>query len=47
MYHLYLESKEQNKLVTITKRKQTHVENKLVLTSGEREAGTGNIVEGD
>ena len=24
MYHLYLESKEQNKLVTITKRKQTH-----------------------
>ena len=29
-----MESKKQNKLVTITKKKQTYIENKLVVTSG-------------
>ena len=66
---LYMESKKQNKLVNLTKKKQTHsvwvffffflshslvclfldstVENKLVVTSGEREAGKGKIRIGD
>ena len=34
-YHLYMESKKYNKLVNITKKKQTQRENKLVVTSGE------------
>ena len=41
-----MESKKYNKLVNITKKKQTHsdsdTENKLVVISGEREVG-GNI----
>ena len=39
-----MESKKYNKLVNITKEKQlTDIENKLVVTSGEREGGKGNI----
>ena len=39
-YHLYVESKKYNKLVNITKRSRlTDIENKLVVTSGERERG--------
>ena len=35
-----MESKKYNKLVNITKKKQTtYTENKLVVTSGEREGG--------
>ena len=41
-YYLYVEAKKYNKLVNITKKKQTDIENKLVVTSGEMEGG-GNI----
>ena len=35
-----MESKKYNKVVNITRKKQTpNIENKLVVTSGEREAG--------
>ena len=38
-----------NKLVNITKKKKQHsdIENKLVTTSGEKEAGRGKIRVGD
>ena len=42
-----MESKKYNKLVNITKRKHTEIENKLVLTSGEREEGRDKIEVGD
>ena len=39
-FHLYVESKKENKLVNITKRNRlTDMENKLVVTTGEREEG--------
>ena len=39
-YHLYMESKKYNKVVNIIRNKQTpNIENKLVVTSGEREEG--------
>lgn len=37
-YHLYVGSKIYNQLVNKTKT-QTHIENKLVVTCGEREGG--------
>ena len=47
-YHLYVESKKYNKLVNIKKRSRlTDIENKLMITSGEREGGRGNIGIGD
>ena len=48
-YHLYVESKKYNKLVNTTQKKGrlTDVENKLVVTSGEREGRRGNIGVGD
>ena len=43
-----MESKKYDKLVNITKKKQTHDrENKLMVTSGEREGGRGNIGLGE
>ena len=36
-----MESKKYNKLVSITKEKQTHREDKPMVTSGEREGGEG------
>ena len=43
-----MESKKYNKLVNKTKKKQTQdLENKLVVTSGDREGGQGNIGVGD
>lgn len=47
-YHIYVESKKYNKLVNRIKRsKLTNTENKLVITSGEREGRRDNIrVEG-
>ena len=37
-HHLYVESKKYNKLVNITKKSRlTDIENKLMVTSGERE----------
>ena len=43
-YNLYLESKKYNKLVNITTTKKSRfidIENKLVVTNGEREGGGG------
>ena len=41
-YHIYIKSKKCNKLVNKTKRSRlTNTENKLVITSGEREGGEG------
>ena len=47
-YCLYVKSKEFNKPVNITKKKRrvTDVENKLVVSSGEREGRKGNIEVG-
>ena len=43
-----MESKKYNKLVNKTKKKQTRdLENKLVVTSEDREGGQGNIGVGD
>ena len=46
-YHLHVESKKYNKSVNKTnkqtKSRLTDIENKLVVTSGERERGRGNI----
>ena len=41
-YPLYVKSKKDNKLVNITKKKETQRENKLVVTRGERKVGRGN-----
>ena len=39
-YHLYVESKKENKLVNLTKKKKTwDIENKPVVTSEERDGG--------
>ena len=47
-YHFYVESKKYNKLVNISKRNRlTDIENKLVVSSGERERGRGKIGVGD
>ena len=46
--HLYGESKNDNKLVNITKRNGIiDIEKKLVVTSGEREDGKDSIGVGD
>ena len=46
-YCLYVKSKEYNKPVNITKKRRlTDVEKKLVVSSGEREGGKGNIEVG-
>ena len=43
-YHLYVESRKYNKLVNITKKKQTQrYREKTGVTSGERETVGGNI----
>ena len=43
-----MESKTYNKLVNITKKKRlTDIENKLVVTSEEREVGRGNLGVGE
>ena len=43
-----MESKKYNKLVNKTKRSRlTDIENKLVVTSGEREEGRGNVGVGE
>ena len=43
-----MESKKYKTLVNKTKKKQTQdLENKLVVTSGDREGGQGNIGVGD
>ena len=45
-YHLYVESKKYNKLVNITKKKQTHwYREQTMVTRGEREVGA--IQEGE
>jgi len=41
-----VESKMYNKVVNLTKKKQSHIYRELVVTSGEREAGRGNIEVG-
>ena len=41
-----MESKKQNKLVNMTKQKQTHREKKLVVNSGERGTGRGDVEAG-
>ena len=41
-----VESKMYNKVVNLTKKNQTHVYGKLVVTSGEREAGRGSTEVG-
>ena len=58
-YHLYFEYKTYNKVVNETKKKQTHryreqkrsrltdIENKLVVTNGEREGRKGKTEVGD
>ena len=41
-----MKSKKHNQLMNVTKKKSTHrsdLENKSVVTSGERERGKGNI----
>ena len=42
-YHLYVASKKYNKLVNITKRRLTNIENKLVVTIGQRKESRSNI----
>ena len=42
-YHLYVESEKKNKLVNTTKMRLTDIENKRVVTSGEREVGRSKI----
>ena len=42
IYHLYVEYKKYNKLMNTTKKvRLTDIENKLVVTIGEREGGRG------
>ena len=44
LYHLYVECKKYNKLVNISNKKQTPgIENKLVVTSGEKAEGSSNM----
>ena len=48
LYHLDIESKNYNKLMNITKKNRfTDIDNKLVVTSGERGVGRGNIGVGN
>ena len=42
-----MESKKYNKLVNQTKKKQTHSYRELVVTTGKREVGRGNIGVGE
>ena len=47
-YHLYVESKKIKQQTYVTKQKQTqYIENKLAVTSGEREGRRGKIRVGD
>ena len=45
LYSLYVESKKQNKQMNIRNR-LTDIENKLVVTSGEKEVGSGKTGKG-
>ena len=43
LYHLYVQSEKQNKLVNMTKQKQTHIYREQTLVTSEARKGGGTV----